>query len=86
MYWCSRFTTSDQRYRIMDPNKLNPAHSAEPNKNAAPILIAGATEVKVPPLPSLKAGENDRLSDETEFARNPSPTARPSRWSPCDDI
>ena len=70
----------------MDPNKLNPAHSAAPKKNDLPILMTEATEVNVPPLPSLKAEEKDRLGDETEFSRNPSRTTRPARWSPCDDI
>jgi hypothetical protein len=70
----------------MGRNKLNPAHSAAPKKNVLPLQLTEATEVDVPPLPSLKASDKDHLSDDTEFTKNTPHASRPTRWSPCDDI
>jgi len=70
----------------MGRTKLNPAHSDAPKKQELPLQLTEATEVVVPPLPPIQASDKDRLSDETEFAKNTPRATRPNRWSPCDDI
>jgi hypothetical protein len=70
----------------MGRNKLNPAHSGAPKKNDLPFLLTEGTKVNVPPLPPLKASAKDCLGDETEFTKNTPHSARPTCWSPCDDI
>jgi hypothetical protein len=70
----------------MGRNKLNPAHSAAPKKHDLPLQLTEAAKVDVPPLPPLKTSDKDCLSDDTEFTKNTPHAARPTRWSPCDDI
>ena len=70
----------------MGRNKLNPAHSGAPKKNDLPFQLTEGMKVQVPALPPLKAIAKDCLSYDTEFTKNTTPSARLTRWSPCDDI